>query len=162
MDIDHGDIRYGDVAHCLRCNQRRMVKRYPGNDPENGPPIKWCSKCNLEVEPCDYCPLCFHEDMRPTPGQTWEHNSWGHGDPDFVEPGPGEDGVADGVPWADETALYYERRNARLCVVCGAASTHIVVGTDGINDTYCSEHYHEVITEMVRQAERDAGWSAAP
>lgn len=154
-------IKYGDVAHCLRCNQRRMVPRYPGNDPENGPPIKWCSKCDLEIEPCGYCELCFHEDMRPTPGQTWQHNSWGHGDPEAMRTDGA--GFTDGVPWEDETALYHQRRAAELCVICGEGKNiHLIVGTDGLNDTYCWDHYNEVLNEMVREAERKAGWSASP
>jgi hypothetical protein len=143
-----------------------MVPRYPGNNPENGPAIKWCSKCDLEIEPCGYCELCFHEGMRPTPGQTWEHNSWGHGDPEVdVGPAMWEPDAAMAAEDSDVAAMEaeYQRRDALgLCIICAERGEHTIMEVDGSTHLYCNQHYREAMDDMVRTAERCAGWDPNP
>lgn len=46
---------------CPECG-KKLVMRYPGNDPENGPAGLRCPQYHQAAEPCELCPHFFHND----------------------------------------------------------------------------------------------------
>jgi hypothetical protein len=74
-------VKHAELKDCPTCGTK-LNRRWPGNDPENGPAVKWCPSCGNEFAPCAICEAVFHLDSRPTPGRAEDHDSFGNGLPE--------------------------------------------------------------------------------